>query len=192
MSTAKGKLSAKDETYWNVLNAAIQLDFSRGHLRWTMSELSRVSKITRSLIYYYFGKSKEGLLAEAVKLIGEEFFGLNEGRLELWQQGRIADSVILTRHLLEKSPHMVAFYMVHRQADSEIGRSLRSLEVEYMKKLKRFFTKASEPSIEALFSLFLGLVFAPKLSDEAARKAVDIVLQLSNQPTFSSTPSSAS
>lgn len=190
-SEARAKLTTKDETYWNVLNAAIQLDFSRGHQRWTMSELSRVSKITRSLIYYYFGKSKEGLLTEAVKLIGEELFGLNESRIGLWEKGEITESVILTRRLLEKSPHMVAFYMVHRHADSEIGRKLRELEGEHMKKIKRFFPKASDHSIEALFSLFLGLVFAPRLSDEAVRKAVAVVIQLSNQPAFSSTPSSS-
>ena len=49
---------SKDETFWSVLYSAIELDFKRGHLRGTMSELSRMSNVTRSLIYYYFGKSK--------------------------------------------------------------------------------------------------------------------------------------
>jgi AcrR family transcriptional regulator len=184
------RAATKDDTYWNVLNAAIELDFRKGHQRWTMSELSRNSKITRSLIYYYFGKSKEGLLLEGVKLIGEEFFGLNPARLELWERGEISESVILTRQLLKKSPHMTAFYMVHRGGDSEIGRMIRQLEKDYMQKLRRFFPLASEASVEALFSLFVGLVIASHLSDDAVRKAVTIVLQLSNQPAFSSESSS--
>jgi len=49
----------KDDTFWKVLNTAIILDFNRGHLRWSMSELSRSSGITRSLIYYYFYKIRE-------------------------------------------------------------------------------------------------------------------------------------
>lgn len=180
------RATTKDDTYWKVLNAAIELDFRKGHLRWTMSELSRVSNITRSLIYYYFGKSKEGLLLEGVKLIGEEVFGLNPARVDLWQQGEIAESVILTRAFMQRSTHISAVYLVHRNADSEIGRTIRQLENDYIQKLKRFFPKANEPAIEALFGLFLGLVFAPNLSDEAVKTAVSVVLQLSNQPTFSS------
>jgi AcrR family transcriptional regulator len=172
---------SKDETFWSVLNSAIELDFRRGHLRWTMSELSRMSKVTRSLIYYYFGKSKEAILLEAVKLIGEEFFGLNVGRVELWQKGQIVESVLQTRHLLEKSPHMGTFYMVHRDEQTEIGSTLRQLELEYKQKLKRFFASASEPSLEAIFGLFMGLVVTPRLSDEAVRKAVGLVLQMSAQ-----------
>jgi AcrR family transcriptional regulator len=172
---------SKDETFWSVLNSAIELDFKRGHLRWTMSELSRMSKITRSLIYYYFGKSKEAILLEAVKLIGEEFFGLTAGRVELWKEGKIADSVLQTRHLLEKCPHMGTFYMVHRDEETEIGESLRQLEHEYKQKLKRFFARAPDPSLEALFGLFLGLVLTPRLSDEAVRTAVGAVLELSKK-----------
>ena len=184
------RAATKDETYWKVLNAAIELDFRKGHQRWTMSELSRSCKITRSLIYYYFGKSKEGLLLEGVRLLGEEFFGLNPVRLELWERGDISQSVILTRELLQKSPHMMAFYLVHRDSDSEIGRMVRQLEVDYLEKLKRFFPAASEASIEALFGLFMGLVFAPHLTADAVRKAVQVVLEISSQPTFSSVSSS--
>ncbi len=183
----------KDDTYWAVLNAAIALDFAKGHQRWTLSELSRSSKVTRSLIYYYFGKSKENILTEAVKLMGEEVFGLNPARKDMWTKGEIAESVVITRKLLEKSPHIMAFYMVHRTAESEIGKSLRELESEYFKKLKRFFTTATDTSIEALYCLFLGLVMAPSLSEDAAKQAVAAVLRLSTQPTFSkSSPPSSS
>ncbi len=138
-----------------------------------------MSKVTRSLIYYYFGKSKEAILLEAVKLIGEEFFGLNAARIELWQKGQIADSVIQSRRLMEKCPHMGTFYMVHREEQTDIGASLRQLETEYKQKLKRFFSKAPDAALEAIFGLFMGLVVTPMLSDEAVRIAVDGVLQLS-------------
>lgn len=170
----------KEEIYWSVLNAAILLDFRRGHLRWSMSELSRMSKVTRSLIYYYFGKSKESILLEAVKMIGEEFFGLNPARLKLWSQGRIAESVIETRRLVEKSPNMSAFYSVYRNDDSKFGESIQSLEKEYKQKLKKFF-KGSDSSIESIFGLFMGLVVAPGMSDEAVHKSVKVVLDLAKK-----------
>ncbi|MGZ3649664.1 MAG: TetR/AcrR family transcriptional regulator [Bdellovibrionota bacterium] len=172
---------SKDETFWSVLNSAIELDFKRGHLRWTMSELSRMSKVTRSLIYYYFGKSKEAILLEAVKLIGEEFFGLNSARIDLWQKGQIADSVLQTRRLMEKCPHMGTFYMVHREEQTDIGASLRQLETEYKQKLKRFFSTAPEANLEAVFGLFMGLVITPGLSDDSIRVAVGGVLQLTGK-----------
>jgi len=176
------KESRKDETFWAVLNAAIELDFGRGHQRWTMSELSRTSKVTRSLIYYYFGKSKEAILLEAVKIIGEEFFGLTGARLELWQKGELAESVLQSRRLLEKSPFMGSFYMVHREAETELGTALRSLEKEYKAKLKRFFKDVQDPYRDALFGLLLGLVLAPRLSEEAVRSAVRVVANVAARP----------
>ena len=176
------KETRKDETFWAVLNTAIQLEFVRGHQRWTMSELSRASKVTRSLIYYYFGKSKESLLLEAVKIVGEELFGLTPGRLELWQKGDIGESVLQSRRLLERSPYIGSFYMVHREAETGIGEALRALEREYKQKLKRFFGNAPEPHRDALFALLLGLVLTPRLSDEAVRKAVRVVGNVAERP----------
>ena len=48
--------------------------------------------MTRSLIYYYFGRSKVSILKEGVKVIGEELVGLNERRIRMWKEGRFLDS----------------------------------------------------------------------------------------------------
>jgi hypothetical protein len=172
----------KDEIFWKVLNAAIELDFAKGHLRWSMSELSRKSKITRSLIYYYFGKSKDSILQEGVKLIGEEFFGLTPARLNLWKNGEIGASVIQTKHLVEKSPFIASFYLVHRQAATGVGDQIRNLEKEYRKKIKKFFQNTSEPYQEALYGLLMGLVITPQISDEAVYKAIQVIGQVLEKP----------
>ncbi len=169
----------KDDTFWSVLRAAIELDFRRGHLRWKMSELSRDSKVTRSLIYYYFGKSKENILVTAVKLIGEEFFGLTPLRVQMWKDGKIAESLLLSRRLLERVPHIGTFYMVHREEQTEIGASLRQLELEYRKKIKRFFPDSPAEALDALFALFMGLTLTPRLSDPGVLRAVNEVVSLS-------------
>ena len=83
----------KDEAFWKILNAAIELDYKKGHLKWTMTELSRRSGVTRSLIYYYFGRQKAAILKEAVKIVGEEFVGLNERRTTAMCGGGVALSV---------------------------------------------------------------------------------------------------
>ena len=94
----------KDESYWIILSSAMDLDVKKGHLKWTMSDLSRKSKITRSLIYYYFGREKAEILEEAVKLIGHELAGLNEERLEMWKRGEFLDSLLAAREIIEKAP----------------------------------------------------------------------------------------
>src|SRR6185437_8957223 len=134
----------KDETYWNILNCALRLDFKKGHRRWTMTELGRSAQVTRTLIYYYFGKSKDTILADAVKLVGEELFGLNPDRLALWDQGSVEESVYRSRVLTEKNPNLVAFYFAHRSDESSIGHAIRELEDRYRKKLGSFLPNASE------------------------------------------------
>jgi hypothetical protein len=76
---------------------------------------------------------------------------------------------------------MGTFYMVHREEQTEIGASLRQLETEYKQKLKRFFAKAPEQGLEAIFGLFMGLVITPGLSDDAVKLAVDGVLHLAQK-----------
>ena len=130
----------RDETFWKVLNAALDLDFRKGHLKWTMSELSRKSSITRSLIYYHFGRSKAAILQEAVRVIGEQVIGVDPERLELWRTGNWNASVMHSRELMETSPSLLNFYLLHRSRPTEIGESLRGLETRYKRKLKAAFS----------------------------------------------------
>ena len=171
--------SEKDETYWKILNAALQLDFKKGHQKWTMSDLSRMTGVTRSLLYYYFGKSRLDILNEAIRLVGEELFGLTEKKKELWQNGDIAEAVLATRFVIESSPHLAAFYFVHRTRQTDFGEALRSLEIQYLKKLKQFFPTLPEDDLKGLFGLFFGLVFTPNLNESSIRQAVKAAKSIS-------------
>jgi AcrR family transcriptional regulator len=162
-------MTNKDETYRNILNCALRLDFKKGHKRWTLTELSRSTQVTRSLIYYYFGKSKESILEAAIKLIGEELFGLSPERLKLWDQGAIEDSIHLSRKFVEASPYLIAFYFAHRAEENLIGELIRELEEGHKKKLKRFIKNISTEEAEAISGMLLGLVIAPKMSRSAIR-----------------------
>ncbi len=164
MAEPKGSRK-RDETFWKILNAALELDFKKGYLKWTMSELSRKSGITRSLIYYHFGRSKISILEEAVRVIGEEFIGTSPTRLELWKQGDIAGSLKSARQIYRNSPFLCQFYLNHRERPTEVGESLRKLETSYLKKLKTFFPRANETDIHTLFAIVFGVTFAPFVED---------------------------
>lgn len=169
-------MSEKDQVYFSILNAALQLDFKKGHQKWTLSELSRSSGITRSLIYYYFGKSREDILDEAIVLIGEEVFALNPQRKPLWLKREIAESILASRRILEASPHLIAFYFAHRTRPSRVGESIRKLEANHKKKLHEVFPHLNETEISSLFGIVLGLALAPGLSEPAIRHVVSIIL----------------
>lgn len=70
----------KEEVYFLVCNAILKLEVSKGHLKWTISEVSRISKITRSLIYYYFGKEKKVIFTESFRHILNLFFSIDVHR----------------------------------------------------------------------------------------------------------------
>ncbi|MBN8555626.1 MAG: TetR family transcriptional regulator [Deltaproteobacteria bacterium] len=131
-----------------------------------MSELARVSGVKRPLIYYYFGKSKIEILREAVRLLGEEFFGLSKKRLSLWESGQIVESVRQTRVIADRAPYLGAFYLAHREKETDLGELIRKLERDQFKKIKRFFPKKSEEEIKLIWGVLFGLVFAPHVSDK--------------------------
>ena len=160
----------KDERYWRVLDTVIRLEVVKGHLAWKTTDLSRLSGVKRPLIYYYFGKSKEEIVRTALKIIGDELFGLSRERLELWREGRVAESVLRSRELLRLAPHVSEFYFHWRHQRGEIGAHFVRLEKRYREKLMGTGRSAAET--EAIFAVFFGLVLSPGLSEETLRAVV--------------------
>ena len=169
-----GKTGQKqDEIFWKVLNAALELDFRRGYLKWTMSELSRKSGITRSLIYYHFGRSKLSILQEAVNVIGRELVGVDDERMRLWSQGKWNESMAQTRAVCARAPFLCSFYLLHRERPTEIGEEMRKIEKAYLKKLETIFHTIPPHGIRAIFAFFFGITFSPLINDMSVQYAVD-------------------
>ncbi|MCB0385274.1 MAG: TetR/AcrR family transcriptional regulator, partial [Bdellovibrionales bacterium] len=151
--------------FWKVLNAAIELDYKKGHGKWTISDLARKSDITRSLIYYYFGRSKENIIHEAVKIIGEEMIGMSPERQALWKRGELVESMLQARRIYEKCPALAPFVLEHYHRPTELGKTIRHLENEFCQKLHATFPNLDESQVRSLYSVYWGLSFSP-LVDE--------------------------
>lgn len=151
----------KDDTFWKVLNVALELDFKKGHLKWTISELSRKSGITRSLIYYYFGQSKEGILNAAVKVIGEELVGLTPKRLEMWKSGQFIESMEQARAISAHAPFIGSFILTHRERDTAIAKGLRKVESDFITKIAQFFPHLTDHQVRAIYAIYFGCAFSP-------------------------------
>lgn len=59
----------KHEIFYAVCNSILKMQVSKGNLNWSFTDISRDSGVTRSLIYYYFGKEKDSALTEAYRFV---------------------------------------------------------------------------------------------------------------------------
>lgn len=165
----------KDKTYWDILNAAIYLDIQHGHLKWTYAMLSRKSGVTRSLIYYYFGKSKINILEESCRLFGEILAGTADHHMNLWKDGDLAKPLKLSRDILTHFPALLPFYYLNRNKENNIGELIRDYEKKGIKKRKKFFPNLSTSQCRALFALQLGISTYPALEQVDIKVAVDMI-----------------
>ena len=169
---------SKEDVYKAVLNAAVELDIQLGHLKWTYTLISKKSKISRTLIYYYFGKEKINILKEACLLFGDEFSGKGDDRMNAWKDGKIDIGLNKTRSLIEDYPYLIAFYFLYRTKDNEIGELIRNFEVEGFKKRKHFFPELTDQQLRVMFSFHLGLVFFPNLENSDVTAACETLKKL--------------
>jgi AcrR family transcriptional regulator len=170
-----GTLPTKDDLFWQILDAALQLECTKGHLRWKMTDLSRTSGVTRSLIYYYFGNSKLKIIQEAIRLMGEEFFGLSEERMALWREGRSAESLQKTRDLVRRTPHIVIFYLQQRRAGNSLAQEIQRLEQRYLEKLRSRYPNAPQERLIASFYALLGVAALADVSDETLVGVINVL-----------------
>ncbi|MEA9356035.1 TetR/AcrR family transcriptional regulator [Bacteriovorax sp. PP10] len=176
MTDNKVQATDKNEIYWKILNAAIALDIKKGHLKWSITNIATISKVSRTLIYYYFGKSKENILLEAIKLFGQELSGNTATRTTAWAAGDLASTFCASRALLARAPDIRVFYFLRRNEQTILGSAILDFEESFKQKISSFFPGLSHTEVDALFALFLGIVWAPELSDDAVMKSVSLIL----------------
>lgn len=167
--------NTKDEIYSAVFDTLIRLDVQKGHMSWKISDLARLSKVSRPLIYYYFGKSKDSIMQTAIEFLGAEYFGLSKERLQMWKDGNVVESILKSRNLCLKAPYVPVFYLLRRGLDSEVGKALRGFEVKHQAKIQSFYPNISADSIRAMSAVFFGLAAAPDLTEEGVRSSLKIV-----------------
>lgn len=140
------ELSKKEQVYFKICDSVLLHELIKGHLKWSLSDISKHSGITRSLIYYYMGKEKEQILQEAIRFMLELFFNTNidkrlgvEGRMEL----------VLTQ--IRQMPHIFLYYVSERIKNSDYGMMIRERE----EALFSYMEKELQVSREKVLKLFL-------------------------------------
>ena len=85
-----------------IMEAVIELEVTKGHLKWRMADLARVSQVTRTLLYYYFGKDTKNIFKQAVDYYIGQFLGFRIERAEKIKKGEIIELISIARKRLRK------------------------------------------------------------------------------------------
>ena len=162
----------------DILEAMLRLENEKGHLAWKISELARAANVSRTLVYYHFGRTKPEILDAGIEVIAEEYFGLTKSRAKLVEQGSGWDSVLHTRTMITQRPSFAIFYLRWRsQKTSAIAKKLAGIDARYEAMLARAFPKLTPSKVTALHGLLYGIVTAPFLTDEAVDVLRDVALR---------------
>ncbi len=161
----------------------LKLEIAKGHMKWKIADLARLSKVSRPLIYYHFGKTKMEILLNAIQVAAEDYYALVGPRSEYAKKGRFTESVLVTRKILLDNPWVATFSQKWRFEEGEISRKLEYFESCYRRKLHESFPHLTHPQILMLHSHLHGIVTAPFLTPEEIRDTLDRLSREYKLPT---------
>ena len=155
-----------------ICNEIFALEGRKGHLKWTVTELARKCKVSKSLVYYHFGKSKTEIFNSSFETVSRELWGLTREREAMISEGRLLDSMLASHKMHIETPEFTVFYFRYRHSPSAIGERIRDYDRQYQERLKRVFPHFSTQELAALQAMFHGLVISPIAHEEAFKFAV--------------------
>ena len=147
------KTNSKDELFFQICHNVLKLEVSKGHLKWTLSDVAKESDITRSLIYYYFGKNKETILEEAYRYMIEVVFN-NDSTKRLGIKERM--NIVLEK--IKNMPYLFILFYLEKNTGSKISEMISKAEKKLLEKLSVDFPDKTEDEVLALYLLELGSI----------------------------------
>ena len=149
------------DKYYRICDVLIRLDVQKGHLKWTISDVARIARVTRSLIYYYFGRKKEELLMEAARYMLKTIYAIDQPHDGL--DVRIEKTLEATN----RNPYLFIFWHLNRGQATELGQMIAQEERKLIDSLKIYFPESSELEIFKIYMLEVGAVALRMSAQEA-------------------------
>lgn len=166
---------ARQSQVRRILHAVIGLEVSKGHLRWKISDLARKVRVSRPLIYYHFGKTKQEILERSAVMVAEDFFGITPERIALLEEGRAVESLLQSRKLFLADPSFALFYLKWRTTSSPLQRRMIEIEERYQAMLQEHFPRLKKAEVVALHAMFYSVVTAPFLEEKSIKALLGLV-----------------
>ena len=154
--------------YSRIINLSIQLirkDVMLGHLKWKVTDLARVCKISRSQIYELLGNSKTTILNNALKILLEEIYGLSPERVALRETESHLAGLIRSRKIVIDAPELLSFYFRHRTREDQVGQTIRHYEKKYLELVQKQTGLKDRSQLLYFRTVIHGISVAPYLSD---------------------------
>lgn len=158
-----------------VLNNILNLEVSKGHLKWKVSDLSRKTGMSRPLIYYHLGKTKKAILEKCLEIIAEEVYGLNRSLPIKTGLHAFADELVATQKNIQAVPALTIFYLRCRSGNSPLQKRFVEIEQNFHRKILKHCPYLKADQAVAMHSLLFGIVSAPFTNEEGVRKALRLI-----------------
>lgn len=165
---------ALEQVQEKIIQSVLHLDVQKGHLKWTVQQVSANAGCSRSLVYYHFGRTKKKILLNCLELLSLEFYGFTSERQSL-PIVSLVESLCQTHRLYQSTPNIAIFYQKWRHIPSEICDKYLEFENRYDAKLVRLFPKANANQRAAIHAIFHGIVTAPFITEEGIAAAVQML-----------------
>ena len=146
------EFTKKELVFFKICDSVLYHEVTKGHLKWSLSDVSKEANVTRSLIYYYLGKEKEVILHEAILFMLDLFFNTS-GENKLGIRERMKNVLIQMREM----PHLFMYYISERTKDTEYGNLIRETEQKLIIYLQKELN-LREIDVMRLLMLNLGAV----------------------------------
>lgn len=166
------KETDKNETIQKLSDAIFELEASKGHLLWKVTDVVRKTKLSRSLVYRYLGSSKNEMLLSALRNFIADFYRFEPNKKEI----SFEEIIFEARLRVSQKPEAILFYQKWRAKDSWLKQEFVTIEKKFQKQLKKSFPALSEIEIIGIHAMIHGLVTAPFLTPEQASQLCKKVL----------------
>jgi AcrR family transcriptional regulator len=146
----QAKNDQKEDIFFRICNAILRLEVEKGHLGWKISDIARYADVTRSLIYYYFGKERQVIVEEAYRYMIELILDHEKGKATIQQ--RIANGI----KRIKDMPYILVLFFLERKKDSEIGELIRRGEEKLLKRIGEEYPNLTPLDVKKIYILELG------------------------------------
>ena len=180
-------MALTSEQYNKLLLSVIHLEVRKGHLKWSVSELSRLTKITRPLIYYYLGKTKKDIFKSTLLILAKEFYGLSDERKSMKarkDKGRL-QSLLASRELAMSNADVLAFFYTHRFGKNWLQPELAAMEKAYVAGLDKDLKDMSEDFSILFKALSHAFVTVPFFKNSDIEKGFNKLCELIEKEGYS-------
>ncbi len=157
-----------------MVTAIFDLEMQKGHLKWSVSQAARMARVSRSLVYYYLGKTKKEMLLNAMDFLTRNLYGLSEEKRD-YQRKSLIKLLVECRSLYKANPGYAVFCQKWAEKPSVYKDLYDDIRDLYDEKLKSNFPHLSSVQRRSVRVLFYGIIAAPNFESNEIPTALGLL-----------------